>query len=119
MDHVIRHTKRVVIGILGGMIVLIGVVLIPYPGPGWLVVFSGLALLATEFHFARRLLNTLRAKYDHFSAKFRQQTGAIKAGALLMTGLVVVGTVWLVNGFGIAGSILQLHIDWLTSPFFQ
>jgi len=119
MDHVIRHTKRVVIGILGAIVVLIGIILIPYPGPGWLVVFAGLALLSTEFQFARRWLDSLRGQYDKWSTALRQQHGAVRIGALLFTGMVVVVTVWLVNGFGITASVLQLNLDWLTSPFLR
>jgi uncharacterized protein (TIGR02611 family) len=37
--------------------------LIPYPGPGWLVVFAGLALLATEFERAQRVLTFARTHY--------------------------------------------------------
>ena len=119
MDHVIRHTKRVAIGILGGIVVLIGIILIPYPGPGWLIVFGGLAILSTEFHFARRLLEWLKGRYEHWNGTLRRQHGAVRVGALLGTGLVVVTTVWLINGFGITAHILQLPVDWLTSPFFR
>ena len=119
MDHIKRHTKRTAIGILGGIVVLIGIILIPYPGPGWLVVFSGLAVLSTEFAFARRWLETLRGHYEHWSQTYQRQNGAVRAGALFLTTAIVVATVWLVNGFGIAGSILQLDLDWLTSPFMQ
>ncbi|MBG6213657.1 MAG: TIGR02611 family protein [Cryobacterium sp.] len=45
---------RLGLGLLGTAIVVIGVVLIPLPGPGWLVVFLGLAMLGTEFSAARR-----------------------------------------------------------------
>ena len=44
------------VGLLGGAIVVLGFILIPLPGPGWLIVFAGLALLATEFVWAERLL---------------------------------------------------------------
>jgi len=49
-------TYRIVVGLLGGAIVVLGIILIPLPGPGWLIVFAGLALLATEFVWAERLL---------------------------------------------------------------
>jgi uncharacterized protein (TIGR02611 family) len=98
---------------------LIGIVLIPYPGPGWLIVFSGLAILATEFASAKRLLETLRRKYEAWMIVFKQQRGFVRAGALLSTSAVVLGTIWLVNGFGITGSILHIPIDWLTSPFMR
>ena len=46
---------RLGVGLLGTIIVVIGIVLIPLPGPGWLIVFLGLAVLGTEFSSARRL----------------------------------------------------------------
>jgi len=46
---------RVVIGLIGAAIVIGGLALVPLPGPGWLIVFLGLALLATEFTWAARV----------------------------------------------------------------
>ena len=51
-----RLTLRVVVGVLGTALVVTGLVLVPLPGPGWLIVFAGLAVLATEFAWAHRLL---------------------------------------------------------------
>jgi len=52
-----RHTKKVTVAIIGGLVVLVGLVLVPYPGPGWLIVFAGLAILSTEFVFAQKALD--------------------------------------------------------------
>lgn len=52
---------RVLIALLGLTIVAVGILLIPAPGPGWLVVIGGLWVLATEFAWARRLLNVTRS----------------------------------------------------------
>ncbi|MEU9830197.1 TIGR02611 family protein [Streptosporangium sp. NPDC048047] len=49
-------TLKFVIGVVGAVLVIGGLIMVPFPGPGWLVVFAGLAVLATEFHWARRLL---------------------------------------------------------------
>lgn len=46
---------KIVITLVGILLVVIGLLMVPLPGPGWLVVFAGLALLATEFVWARRL----------------------------------------------------------------
>ena len=46
---------RLGVGILGTLVILVGIVLIPLPGPGWLIVFLGLAVLGTEFSSARRM----------------------------------------------------------------
>lgn len=49
--------------ILGGFTLLVvGVVMLVTPGPGWLVIIGGLAMLAAEFVWARRLLNRLKSE---------------------------------------------------------
>ena len=55
---------RTGVGIAGGVVVIAGIIMIPYPGPGWLVVFAGLALLATEFERAQRVLTFARTHYE-------------------------------------------------------
>ncbi len=40
---------RAAVAVAGAAVVVTGIVLLPLPGPGWLVIFVGLALLATEF----------------------------------------------------------------------
>jgi uncharacterized protein (TIGR02611 family) len=52
----VNHGYRVCVGILGGLIVAVGLVTIPLPGPGWLTVIAGLFVLASEFTWAERLL---------------------------------------------------------------
>jgi uncharacterized protein (TIGR02611 family) len=49
--------------ILGGFtLLLVGIVMLITPGPGWLVIIGGLAMLAAEFVWARRLLDRLRSE---------------------------------------------------------
>lgn len=57
---VLGKVYRVVVGLFGLAIVILGIVLIPAPGPGWLIVLSGLWVLASEFPWARRLLDVTR-----------------------------------------------------------
>jgi uncharacterized protein (TIGR02611 family) len=37
-----------------------GVAMLALPGPGWLAIAAGLAMLAGDFHWARRLLDALK-----------------------------------------------------------
>jgi tellurite resistance protein TerC len=53
-----RTARRIVIGVIGTSVVLIGVALIVLPGPAFIVIPAGLAILSLEF--ARRWLKTLR-----------------------------------------------------------
>ncbi len=52
----LRQARRVVILVFGTTIVLLGLALIVLPGPGLVVIFLGLGLLAIEFAWAKRLL---------------------------------------------------------------
>lgn len=56
----IRRARRIVILVVGGTVILIGMALLFLPGPGLLVIFTGLAILASEFIWARRLLKRVR-----------------------------------------------------------
>lgn len=52
-----NHPYRIGVGVVGGLVVSLGIVAIPLPGPGWLIVIAGLFVLATEFLWAERLLD--------------------------------------------------------------
>ncbi len=119
MDRVKRGSKKLIIGIIGGIVFLVGIVLIPYPGPGWLIVFAGLAILASEFAFAQRALDKARGVYDAWAEWLKVQPQWLQLLVLAFTGLVVVVTVWLVNGFGLINNFLNLGQDWLVSPLFR
>lgn len=66
--------RRLVIAVLGSTVVLLGVVLVFTPGPALVVIPLGLAILATEFVWARRLLRELkeRAKTAYETLMHRQ-----------------------------------------------
>lgn len=117
MDKVKRTTKRVAIAFVGGLVLIVGIIAIPYPSPGWLIVFAGLAILATEFSWAQHLLDLARSKYDAWGRWLKRQHPIVRLAVLAGTGLVVVATMWLLNVFGMVDHFLQLHQSWLYSPF--
>ena len=59
-DLLPKRLRRVVVGVIGGTIVLIGIALLVLPGPAFIVIPLGLLVLGSEFAWARRLLR--RAK---------------------------------------------------------
>lgn len=59
-----RHTKRVVIAVVGITVILIGFAFFVLPGPGLLIIIVGLAILATEFAWAQGLLHQARERYE-------------------------------------------------------
>ena len=54
--------RRVTITVVGGLLLGVGIVLLVIPGPGLLLIAAGLAVLATEYAWARRLLNAVKAR---------------------------------------------------------
>jgi uncharacterized protein (TIGR02611 family) len=50
----------VVVTVAGSVVVVIGVVLMPLPGPGMLIVAAGMAILATEYRWPQRVYTYLR-----------------------------------------------------------
>lgn len=57
---------KILVTLFGIVIIIAGLILVPLPGPGWLIVFIGLTLLGSEYHWARRLLGWLRAWLARF-----------------------------------------------------
>lgn len=51
-----RVLYRSTVGVVGLVVVIIGIIMLPAPGPGWLVVFAGLSIWASEFEWAHRVL---------------------------------------------------------------
>ncbi len=60
VDLTYRQARRIVIGVVGGTVVLLGIVLIVLPGPAFIVIPAGLAILSIEFAWARRFLHKVR-----------------------------------------------------------
>jgi len=58
---VFRTLKRIVIFVIGVTVLLFGIVMIVAPGPAIVVIPLGLAVLATEFVWAKRLLKRFNA----------------------------------------------------------
>ena len=68
MNRVIRIAK-----VVGGFLLLIaGIVMIALPGPGWLTIVAGLAILAGEFIWARRLLDRLKDQAGRLKEQARR-----------------------------------------------
>jgi hypothetical protein len=57
-----RNGKRVAITIAGFAVLLAGLAMLVLPGPGIVVIIAGLAILATEYVWAQRLLRIAKEK---------------------------------------------------------
>lgn len=109
-------TYRVVVGVVGLAVLGVGLVAIPYPGPGWAIVFVGLAILATEFAWAHRLLKYTRERYDRVMDWFKAKGMWVQALGFLLTAAVVVGTLWLLGALSFVAGLVGIEQSWLKSP---
>lgn len=111
-----RKLKRYVTAVVGGVVLVLGIIMIPYPGPGWAVVFIALGILSTEFTWAKKWLDFAKGKYDAWEKWLKSRPKYIQAVFWLMTAAVVMLTIWLLDGYGIVNRLFHLNQDWLDSP---
>ncbi|MDO8446128.1 MAG: PGPGW domain-containing protein [Deltaproteobacteria bacterium] len=62
VNGALRHTKRVVISVVGFTVLFIGIAMIVLPGPAFILIPLGLAILAGEFVWAKNLLERVKSK---------------------------------------------------------
>ena len=61
---VLRRVWRLVVGVIGGTMLAVGIAMLVLPGPAFVLIPLGLAILATEFVWARRLLLRVKARLE-------------------------------------------------------
>lgn len=59
-----RSGKRIAVTVAGFAVLLAGIALLVLPGPGWLLIFIGLTILATQYMWAERLLTAAKRKAE-------------------------------------------------------
>lgn len=75
MSFTVRQLRRLVILVFGCTVLFIGIVMIVSPGPAVVVIPAGVAILAVEFEWARRLLRRARGFFD-IRKRARETLGA-------------------------------------------
>lgn len=107
---------RVAVGVAGFVVLAVGVAAIPYPGPGWAIVFLGLAILASEFYWAHRTLTFTRRRYSSAMTWLRRQRWWVQAVGVLFTAAMVVVTLWLLGALAWSARLVGLYHPALASP---
>lgn len=59
---ILKTARKLVVLVIGGTALLLGVVMLVTPGPGIVGILAGLAILATEFVWARTLLKRMKQR---------------------------------------------------------
>ena len=73
MQLTVKAARRVVIAIIGVTVLALGVVMIVTPGPAFVMIPAGLAILSIEFAWARNWLRRLRKVISDRAARGRAE----------------------------------------------
>jgi len=65
----LRSIKKIIVAVIGFTILIIGIFMIVLPGPAFIVIPLGLAILATEFVWAKRWLDKVKQKISEQKKK--------------------------------------------------
>jgi uncharacterized protein (TIGR02611 family) len=123
LDEGDRAVRRVAVAVLGGTLTLAGIALLVLPGPGFVLVAAGLAILATKFTWAARPLAYAKDKaqvgMDEVARSKRRTALAVGgalvllvAGALEIAGVdlplvnVLTAALLILSGVGLLGTIV-------------
>lgn len=93
--------QRVVVSVVGFALLGAGLVMLVLPGPGIVVAVAGLVVLATEFVWARRLLDRTRHRAADAAAQLQQRRSALA--------LLVLSAAAMVVGGGVVAVVLDDH----------
>ncbi|MEP6797218.1 MAG: TIGR02611 family protein [Lapillicoccus sp.] len=93
-NPVTARIYRTSVGVVGLLVVVGGLVAVPAPGPGWLIVFAGVSIWATEFEWAQRLLRWGRGVLAQWTGWMGRQAWWVKGAVGLATAVLVLAIFW-------------------------
>ncbi|TGG85461.1 MULTISPECIES: PGPGW domain-containing protein [Streptomyces] len=89
-----RHFRRAGILVAGGVLVLVGLALLVLPGPGLLLVFAGLVLLAREFPALDRYVVPVRERALQAAEESVSSPLRLAGSVLAVLALAGAGVAW-------------------------
>jgi uncharacterized protein (TIGR02611 family) len=109
-----RLAIKIGIGVLGSLVIALGIILIPFPGPGWGIVILGLAIWAIEFAWAKHLLEVTKRQVKGWTSWIGRQSLPVR-GLLGVLGLVfVAGVVWASVRVSFGVDLIEKTREWLS-----
>ncbi|MFI6038335.1 TIGR02611 family protein [Streptomyces sp. NPDC051315] len=91
--RILHLSWQVGIFIVGLAVVVAGIIMLPLPGPGWIVIFGGMAIWATEFVWAQIVLRWTKRKVTE--AAQRALDPKVRRRNIILTslGLVIIAVI--------------------------
>jgi len=62
----LRIANKILVSVAGVLVIAVGLILVPLPGPGWLIVFFGLSILGLEFPPIQRFTSAVASRAKQF-----------------------------------------------------
>jgi uncharacterized protein (TIGR02611 family) len=109
-----RMALKIGIGAIGTLVVALGVVLIPFPGPGWAIVILGLAVWALEFAWARHLLEFTKRHVQSWTRWVRRQSLPVRVIIGVLGLIFVAAVVWGSVRLSFGVDLLAVARGWVT-----
>jgi uncharacterized protein (TIGR02611 family) len=109
-----RMALRIGIGVLGAVVVVIGIILIPFPGPGWAIVILGLAIWALEFAWAKQLLDFTKRHVQSWTHWIGRQSLPMRAVIGVVGMIFVAAIVWASVRLSFGVDLITVIRDWLS-----
>lgn len=107
---------RAAVGVVGAIVTVAGLIMVPAPGPGWLVVFFGLVILGSEFEFAQRVLDLARMQVGRWNDWVMSQPIWVRGVVALATLALVWALFWAYFAWQ---GVPELVPDWIQGPLEQ
>lgn len=103
-----RLVLRISLTVVGFAIIGLGVALIPLPGPGWVIVIAGMAVLALEYSWAHRLMTFTKRQVAAWLHWVGRQALWLRALIGLAGFVFISAVVW----FSLKSTFNFDYIDW-------
>jgi uncharacterized protein (TIGR02611 family) len=89
--------KRVALEVAGWLLVVVGIVAIPLPGPGFLILAGGLILLSQQYEWAERRVEPIKREALRGAANSVETWPRIVASSLFIMLIAGAGVLWYVG----------------------
>ena len=107
---------RIAVAVIGLVVVVAGLVTVPAPGPGWLIVFLGVSIWASEFEWAQRLLRWGKGVLSSWTWWIEASPWWVQIGVALGTAAVVAVIFWAYLAWQGAPTLLPDRVEeWLAA----
>jgi uncharacterized protein (TIGR02611 family) len=106
-----RVALKIGIGILGGVVVAVGLLLLVFPGPGWPIIFAGLAIWAIEFAWAKHLLTYAKRHVTNWTHWVGRQTLLVRGVIAVLSMIFLTALVWVSVRLSFKVDLFQVALD--------